>query len=218
MGKDIEKMILEALRKAIIGLTTTDLANKLKVSRLTIMKYLQSLKGRGILIDKQVGAYRLWMLKDNMESKRKLISRKLACVLAESFLELYGDSTPKIAFEIGKKIAIKYIKNYPEDYELLKSVEGDAFEKIAAVVEFISEKLNVEGFSLGNGDRGIIRIRGQLCEKDDVSDVLIELINGAIIGFLEREVNAKFEIRSRKKVQREDGVEVIIEVCAGNID
>jgi len=216
LGKDIERRILEALRKAVVGLTTTDLANKLRVSRLTIMKYLQSLKGKGILIDKQVGAYRLWMLRDSMESKRKLISRKLACVLAESFLDLYGKDTSKIAFEIGKKIALRYIKNYPEDYELLKSVGGDSFEKIAAVIEFISEKLDVEGFSLGDGDRGIIRIRGQLCENDKVSDVLIELINGAIIGFLEQEVKTSFEIRSKRKVYREDGIEVIVEVCIKN--
>ncbi len=213
MGKDIERMILDALRKAVVGLTTTDLANKLRVSRLTIMKYLQSLKGKGLLIDKQVGAYRLWMLKDSMESKRKLISRKLACVLAEAFIELYGDETQKIAFEIGKKIALKYIKNYPEDYDLLKSVEGDAFEKIAAVVEFISEKLSVEGFGLED-NRGIIRIRGELCENDETSDILLELINGAIIGFLERELGTELRINSRKKTKREDEVEVIVEITA----
>ena len=95
----------------------------------------------------------------------------------------------------------------------MKSVEGDAFEKIAAVVEFISEKLSVEGFGIEE-NRGIIRIRGQLCEDDETSDVLLELINGAIIGFLEQELGIELRINSRKKTKREEEVEVIIEITS----
>ncbi len=215
MARNIEKLIIDALKKAVVGLTTTDLANRLKVSRLTVMKYLESLKGKGVLIDKQVGAYRLWMLKNNIESKRRLISRKLACILASAFIDLYGDETIKIAFEIGKKIAKKYIKEYPQDYDLIKRVEGDAFEKIAAIIEFISEELRVEGFSLGE-NRGIIRLRGHLCEKEEVTNVLIELINGAIIGFLEHELKSESVIKSRKMTNREDAIEVILEIATKN--
>jgi len=214
MKKDIESRILTALKKAIIGLTTSDLAEKLGVSRLTIMRYLQMLKGRGVIVDKQVGAYKLWMLKENVEKRRKLISRKLACVLAGVFLRLFGEETEEIAFNVGKELAKQFIKKHPEDYELLKEVSEDAFTKIATALEFIGEELNAEGFSLDE-NRGIVRIKGPFCDDDDVSNILITLISGAVVGFLEYELNKKV-ILVNKKVdkKKEETFEVILEVMS----
>ena len=209
--KEIERKIIEALKSAVVGLTTSDLATRLKVSRLTVMKYLQALKGRGIIIDKQVGAYKLWMLKENIEAKRRLISRKLACILAEVFIEIFGEKTEEIAFSVGKELAKKYIAKYPEDYEILKEVETESFEKIATVIEFISEELTVEGFSLDE-KRGVIRIRGVLCDDERVSNILLVLITGAIIGFLEFELGISMEVKNTRISKREKMLDVILEL------
>jgi len=209
--KEIERKIIEALKSAVVGLTTSDLATRLKVSRLTVMKYLQALKGRGIIIDKQVGAYKLWMLKENIEAKRRLISRKLACILAEVFIEIFGEKTEEIAFSVGKELAKKYIAKYPEDYEILKEVETESFEKIATVIEFISEELTVEGFSLDER-RGVIRIRGILCDDERVSNILLVLIMGAIIGFLEFELGISMAVKNRRINKRGEMLDVILEL------
>jgi len=209
--KEIERKIIEALKSAVVGLTTSDLATRLKVSRLTVMKYLQALKGRGIIIDKQVGAYKLWMLRENIEAKRRLISRKLTCILAEVFIEIFGEKTEEIAFSVGKELAKKYIAKYPEDYEILKEVETESFEKIATVIEFISEELTVEGFSLDE-KRGVIRIRGVLCDDERVSNILLVLIRGAIIGFLEFELGIGMEVKNTRISKREKMLDVILEL------
>jgi len=209
--KNLERKILDALRKATIGLTIADLASLLKSSRLTIMRYLQNLKGRGLVMDKQVGAYKLWILKENIETKRKLISRKLACILAGVFINIFGDRTSDIALSVGRELARLYLLKYPEDYKLLEEVGKDEFEKIATAIEFITEEQKVEGFSIDK-NRGIVRLRGLLCDDKDASEILIILIIGAIIGYLQYRTKKEVEILSKKITEKENEIEVVLEI------
>ncbi len=211
--ESLEEKILELLKRAVIGLTTSDIAEKLGVSRLTIMRYLHSLKGQGLIVDKKIGAYKLWMLKSTIENKRKLISRKLACVLASVFLKVFGEKTGKIAYDVGKKLAKEFIEKYPEEYKLLNRVKGGPFTKIATAIEFISEGLKVNGIDLEE-DRGIIHIVGSFCEDDVVSRILIILLKGSVVGFLEKEINRPIKVISEKVGRKNGNLEVILELKA----
>jgi len=210
--RDIEKAILELLKRTAIGLTTSDLAEKLGVSRLTVMKYLQSLKGKGVIIDRKVGAYKLWFLKETLDTRKRLISKRLACILAVVFAKIFPKRLEEIAFNVGKNLATEFIKRYPDDYFLLEKIPKSSFEKIALAIEFISEDLRVDGFEIEE-NRGIIRIVGPLCNDDTASLSLINLIAGAIVGYLETDTKKKAEIVS-KKIKKSNGeFDIVFEIA-----
>ncbi|MHA1616834.1 MAG: HTH domain-containing protein [Candidatus Njordarchaeales archaeon] len=209
--KNLEKAIIELLKKSTIGLTTSDIAEKLGVSRLTIMKYLQALKGRGLIIDRKVGAYKLWILKNTLERKRRLISRRLACVLASVFAKIFTQDTETVAFNVGRNLAKEFIRRYPEDYSLIEKVPRSPFEKIALVIEFISEDLRAEGFEIEE-NRGIVRLKGLLCEDNVASNSLMNLIAGAIVGFLEVETGKDPKIVNTKVTKSNEEFEVLFEI------
>lgn len=57
---EINNKILDEIKKAKLGISTIELANKLRIERHTLMKYLEIIKTEGLIDYKKVGMAKLW--------------------------------------------------------------------------------------------------------------------------------------------------------------
>ena len=64
-----DNLIIETIRNSNTGISTVELAKKLKIERHTLMKYLEILKTKGLISYKQYGRTKVWF-----ESKSPVIS------------------------------------------------------------------------------------------------------------------------------------------------
>ena len=206
-----EEKILKILKESKWGLTVSEIAEKAHMSRLTATKYLETLKAKGLIIEKKVGAYRLWFRKDFVRDK-SLFSKKLACALAKAFILVFDTK----AEEVARKIGIALVDILEDDdfvlgEEGLEALTTNPYELIASILENISEGIKADGIELSDG-RGVLRITGDLCEDEDVVKVLGILLLGAVEGILKNVIgleNPKIKIQVNKRV---DGYEIILEV------
>ncbi len=208
---DPEEKILRVLRDAKWGLTVSDIAKKVKMSRLTTTKYLEALKAKGLVIEKKIGAYRLWFVKESIPDK-SLISKKLACALAKAFIIVFDKDVENIARRIG----IALVDQLEEedifiDARGLEAFAENTYELIASILEMLSEGIKAEGIELSGG-RGILRITGELCTDEEVVRVLGILLMGAVEGILKNVLgieNPNLRLQVNKK---SIGYELILEV------
>lgn len=208
---DPEEKILRVLRDAKWGLTVSDIAKKVKMSRLTTTKYLEALKAKDLVIEKKIGAYRLWFVKESIPDK-SLISKKLACALAKAFIIVFDKDVENIARRIG----IALVDQLEEedifiDARGLEAFAENTYELIASILEMLSEGIKAEGIELSGG-RGILRITGELCTDEEVVRVLGILLMGAVEGILKNVLgieNPNLRLQVNKK---SIGYELILEV------
>ncbi len=179
MRRNLSEELLKLIKLSPIGLTISDLSEATKASRVTILKYLQALKSKGLIESVKVGAYTLWTSKGRLETKRRLISKKLLCVLASSFLKIFSKNAKEIAFELGKNMLLEFKDSFPEEFELVEKMKGNHLQIASAILEFIIEDLRAEEILI-EPCRGILRIHGELCGKEQLETVLIPLFVGAI--------------------------------------
>jgi len=64
MRKNKKAVIIELLKKHPDGLIIQEIAKLGKMSRITATKYIHELLGRGEIVEKRIGAYRLFYLKE----------------------------------------------------------------------------------------------------------------------------------------------------------
>jgi len=208
---NIEEKILRVLKDSKWGLTASEIAEKAKISRLTATKYLETLKAKGLIVEKKVGAYRVWFLKEISEREKSLISRKLACALAKSFIEVFGDDVKRIAREIGNVLV-----NQLSEEDILPTNETEKlffynpYQLIASLLESLSEGIKAEGIELSGG-RGVLRITGDLCEDREVVEVLALLLMGAVEGLV-RSVTGKEPKINLRVSEGPLGYEIILEI------
>ena len=67
--KKVDNLIIGNIRNSENGISTTELANKIKIERHTLMKYLEILKTKGLIFYKQYGRTKVWF-----ETKSPVIS------------------------------------------------------------------------------------------------------------------------------------------------
>ena len=72
MRRNLGEELLKLIKLSPIGLTISDLSEATKASRVTILKYLQALKSKGLIESIKVGAYTLWTSKGRLETKEVL--------------------------------------------------------------------------------------------------------------------------------------------------
>lgn len=207
---NIEEKILRVLKESSWGLTASEIAEKAGISRLTASKYLEMLKAKDVIIEKKVGAYRLWFLKETIKAERSLISRRLACALAKAFVITFENNASTVAKKIGEALVQEFNRGgvFPNNIELI----GDnPFEMVASLLELLSEGIRAEGIELSDG-RGILRITGELCEDLQVVTILGVLLSGAVETLLKDTFGLErvnINLQTRKKGEN---YEIIIEV------
>jgi Fic family protein len=67
MEKREKEIILELLRKEKGGLTIQDISRLGKMSRFTATIYIHELLGEGKIVERKIGAYRLFKLKEKKD-------------------------------------------------------------------------------------------------------------------------------------------------------
>ncbi len=107
--KDVTDTILELLRQSRFGLNLKTITEKLECSRTTVTKYLNQLEQEGLIIDRQIGQYKVWIHRDAFfaGNEMKLPANSFLFSLFASMLrnmEEVGIKSKDVK-ELGKKIA-----------------------------------------------------------------------------------------------------------------
>ncbi|MEX2689081.1 MAG: winged helix-turn-helix transcriptional regulator [Candidatus Njordarchaeia archaeon] len=206
----IEKKILAVLRENPMGLTTTDIAKIVNISRLTATKYLEILKGKGLIHERKIGAYRIWIHRELLEDRKKIISRKLICALGDAIYRVFGEKSMEISFEIGRILSEHLVDLFKEG--VISFHRGSFFEIISSYISLLSSGLKAEGIELAEG-RGILRILVQeQCLREESIRMIGYLIGGVVSGLIENLLKMAAEISRPKIIKREAFFEVIVEV------
>ncbi len=174
--KDTEKRIIDFIKNSPIGVTSSEIAKYLGISRITMTKYLAVIKEKTLIDFKQFGMAKLWFIPINLnkESFLKKITTYLASNLHKGgSREVLG----KAGLEMGDYLDSLYKDFYGvEKLSLEQAINSivDLYKKAGGSFKFINE------------EKGKLLLR---CKKspfdEDVADsfILFE-INAGIIGSL----------------------------------
>ena len=143
---DIEKKIIEFVKKSPIGVTSSEIANYLNVNRITLSKYLSVIKERALIDFKQLGMAKLWYIpvKMNRDIFLTHIISELAFNLDKTQLK---DALTKVGLKLGKQIDALYKQFYGVEklnIDQLTNAVIDIEKKIGAefaIVEKTPEKI-----------------------------------------------------------------------------
>jgi len=199
----IEEKIINLLRKHPLGLTTKEIAEKLGISRTTIAKYVEKLKGKGIIAEKRVGAYRLWLLGEYYQAK-KLTARRILVALTRALLRILGENSYQLAFMVGKAIA-------QELYETVELNSSKPFESIASMISDITEGVSTQAFELGN-NRGVIIIKmSDTSFPIEFIKLLANILQGAIEELIKKSCNQSCTVNVNIS-KKENAYEIVMEI------
>jgi DNA-binding transcriptional ArsR family regulator len=150
--------ILHCLEESVMGLTVTDLANTLGMSRNTVSKYLGIYEAQQLITKQEIGAYRLYFGKNRGALPNSTINSLFLGFLAgikrefpyqaEAFKRVGAEIDKHITFPlIGGKVdeIITWIHNLPNETFL----ESIAF--LLPRIFFIAEKAIVKSYVIQEG-------------------------------------------------------------------
>jgi len=139
MKGDIEKRIIDFIKRSPIGVTSSEIARFLNVNRITITKYLAIIKERTLIDFKQFGMAKIWYIPVDINKDYLLTS-----MVIEIAKNPNPDSIRKAGLKIGKEISEIYQKFHGDKIQAsqLPDVIVDAMNKIGcdAWLESSNEK------------------------------------------------------------------------------
>lgn len=89
--KDVQKRVVELLEKSPHGLTTSEIAEKLEINRMTMSKYLEMIQLTGAIKNKKVGPANLWFIPKEVIVIKNYVRESLHPI-AEKMIK--GEKTP----------------------------------------------------------------------------------------------------------------------------
>jgi len=153
---EIEKKIIDFIKKSTLGVTSSDIASYVGLNRMTITKYLAIIKERALIDFKQFGMAKLWYIPVNLskegflgkivsnmgsnipENEFKMLSDKAGISLGEDINQMYLNfnstkmlSLDKISdayIDIGKKLGGDF-KAKPTNEKISVEITKSPFEK-----------------------------------------------------------------------------------------
>ncbi len=145
-NSDIERKIIDFVKKSPIGATSSEIAKYLDINRMTLAKYLEVIKEKTLIDFKQLGMVKLWYIPVNMNRETFLTQmiNELALSLDKTQLK---ETLNKIGLKLGKQIEQLYKQFYGvENLNLTQLTEAliDVEKKIGgnfSVVEKTPEKI-----------------------------------------------------------------------------
>lgn len=209
MQVDIEQRILDVLRQYQYGLTTAKVAELTGVSRSTVMRYLERLKSKGLVVDRKVGAYRVWTLKEVHERT----SREITSMMLNAFIlackEVLPESLNK-SEELGRAFVRTLFRLCPDEAREFLQIEADPVEALSIAVSYVAPNLTARGVQLDER-RGVLLISGLRCVEDAV-DLIRDFLRGAVIEALQRKTGRKVIVRTERTKARDDSYEIVFEL------
>jgi predicted transcriptional regulator len=210
-------MIYNSLTEsANLGLTITDIANELDISRNTVYKYLHELEDDDKIYDKQVGRYKLYyskevpLLREYKEGITSFIKELLANMKRtfpnqEALFKSFGMSIAdqlKIPFTEEGRDFLKKFKGR-NDVELL-----DSIEEILPYFNFLQDKMKISNIELKrNEKRAVITFaNSRMLEKSDdyiyYFYIMVGLIEKKLSSVLQKEV--RFDIMNYEVFEKKE--------------
>jgi PleD family two-component response regulator len=121
-----ENELLETIKKG--KMTTTEIVNRVNMSKVTALKYLEELRANGLVDYDEVGPAKVWFLKTG----KKEIKRKIKVLVADddkNVITIIRDSLPPDSYEIleatNGKEALGVIFSDPPDILILDIMMPD---------------------------------------------------------------------------------------------
>ena len=129
---EIEKKIIDFVKKSPLGVTSSDIASYVGLNRMTITKYLAIIKEKTLIDFKQLGMAKLWYIpvKLNKESFFFKITTDIFANLPENEFKMLSE---RVGISLGEEINRMYLSFY--------SAEKLAFDQIAEAYADIGKKL-----------------------------------------------------------------------------
>jgi len=173
---DIEKKIIDFIKKSPIGVTSSEIARYLGISRITITKYLAIIKEKTLIDFKQFGMAKLWFIPVNLN--KELFLKKITTYLASN---IHKGEKKEALNKAGLDLSNYLERIYKEHYR----VEKLSFDQVIDAVIDAYKKVG-GNFKIIEKDSKKLLLR---CKKspfgEDVSDSFILFnINAGIMGGL----------------------------------
>jgi len=125
---EIERKIVDFVKKSPIGVTSSEIANYLGLNRMTMTKYLAIIKERALLDFKQFGMAKLWYIPVNL-SKEGFLDRIMVNIAVNMPEKEYKALSEKAGIALGEEINQMYL-NFDNVKKLSLSQITDAYADI----------------------------------------------------------------------------------------
>ena len=118
----VEKSILDALKQHPYGLTISEMARVLNINRVTLSKYLDVLREKGLIDYRAVGRAKVWFLNEDITILEAIFGDKSLTKLLRKgdqgfyeigdvrFLILPSEVIQDLYLIVGKKIGLNHIR------------------------------------------------------------------------------------------------------------
>ena len=106
---EIEKKIIDFIKKGPLGVTSSDIANYSGLNRMTITKYLAIIKEKALIDFKQFGMAKLWYIPVKL-SKESFLSKIMANMAVNIPQDEFKTISEKAGISLGEEINQMYIK------------------------------------------------------------------------------------------------------------
>ena len=187
---------MEILKQSRFGLNLKTITDKLECSRTTVTKYLNMLEREGLVFDRQIGQYKVWIHRDAFMSgnEMKLPSNTLLFGIFSSMMKNMQNLGVEPAFvkQLGKAIAVDFNfanyldQKYMETPEIPPDMREIA-ERLMHIIDSICKMYDKYTWQapIVRPDRGEIILR-----MHDSDFIAIGQYNFYLIsGFIEHEMN-----------------------------
>ena len=164
---EVEKKILDFIKKSPIGVTSSEIAKYLNINRMTMAKYLAVIRERALIDFKQLGMAKLWFIPVEINREWFLNNILVEIIAKSNNLSLVDKSAAKV----GERIA--------ELYRAFYGVSSLNIEQISDSIEDFGSKIGGE-FKIVEKDKDKITIKIARCPFGDNVKLCPDLCNISI--------------------------------------
>ena len=122
-NNDIQSKIINFLENEKYGASISEIARSINVSRLTLSKYLETMRAQGLVNFKSVGMAKLWRLGSG-SANSKLLEEILFHVLPEKFKEIDEANAYKLNVDTTKELLINTLNDADSVKEALQKKDS----------------------------------------------------------------------------------------------
>ncbi len=145
---EIEKKIVDFIKKGPLGVTSSDIANYIGLNRMTITKYLAIIKEKALIDFKPFGMAKLWFIPVNL-SKESFLSKIMANVAVNMPKDEFKTISEKAGISLGEEIYSMYLKFYGVNklsFDQISDAYADIGKKLGGnfKTRLANEKISIE--------------------------------------------------------------------------
>ncbi len=108
---EIEKKIIDFVKKSPIGVTSSEIARYIGLNRMTMTKYLAIIQERALIDFKQFGMAKLWYIPVNL-NKESFLSKLMAKIAVDMPKDEFKTISERVGISLGEDINQMYLNFY----------------------------------------------------------------------------------------------------------